>query len=72
MSLNKKKLERLAKILAGIHSHSLAPFYQGDFAQNFWSSLSEKTDNKEEVDKQFFRSIARHIDESLDIDSHDA
>jgi len=72
MPLNKKKLEMLAKTLAGIHSQSLAPFYQGDYAQKFWSSLSEKTSNKEEVDRQFFRSIARHIDETLNLDSHDA
>ena len=65
MPLNPKQLELLAKALAEVHSHSLAPFYSAGSAPEFWASLPEVAANNDAVDRQFFRSIALYIGESM-------
>ena len=60
-----EKIEVLAKALAEVHSHSFVPFYAADSAPMFWEKLPEKAATTSDVDKQFFRAIARQIDKFL-------
>lgn len=59
----KEFVEKIAKIAAGIHSHSLHPFYikDGETNTDFWETLEEKAESDEDVDKEFFREIAMSI-----------
>ena len=63
-------MERLAKILADIHVNNYSPFYDiegyDDPDLNFWFELPEKSnDNKVQLDKNFFRRMAKHVYKEL-------
>lgn len=63
--------EELAIILSRIHAHSLFPFYNEKEPQYlndyigwdgyYWDKLKETTKKNEEVDKMFFRKMAKSV-----------
>ena len=61
--VQKRKMDRtelLAEFLAEIHSFNLSPFYESSNA-SVWEELDEKNNNSKEVDRSFFKKIAKKI-----------
>lgn len=62
------KVEKLAKILSEVHGSCYSPFYESmnneetsDPYKYSWEELEEKAENPSDVDKKFFRDMAKHI-----------
>ena len=55
---NPTTVEVIARFIAGVHSHSLPPFYSMSSVDPFYDSLPDSSPAADEVDKKFFRSLA--------------
>jgi hypothetical protein len=51
------KVNKLARILSYVHSHSLKRFYEDDF----WNNLKNVEENEDEVSKDFFVRMAEDV-----------
>ena len=65
MKTKTDKIHVLAKLLSEIHSHSMLKFYSNK-KSTFWKELEQKSNDQNEVDKEFFIRMAEHIISSLD------
>ncbi len=66
INYNDERITFFAVLLSKIHSYSLEPFYESDESDvNLWETIPEKTDNTNDVDKEFFRKLAFSILKSL-------
>jgi len=61
------KTELLSKYLFDIHNYQLTPFYDGANALKY-QDLDEKSNDNSEVDKTFYRIIAKDIIENFKTD----
>lgn len=68
----------LPQLLYEIHASSLPPYYMSlddysvyhtDRSQNNWTTLKENTSDRDQVDKQFFRDMAKFIIDTLTTDA---
>lgn len=59
---NSVLIEKLAETFWKIHSHSLYPYYSNKKEyEESWDELAEHQVDSDEVSKEFFRNIARHV-----------
>jgi hypothetical protein len=56
--LNNRDIDWFAKVLSQIHSKSLNGFYENETGEDFWRELKESSNDKDGVDRKFFRKIA--------------
>jgi hypothetical protein len=54
------KVNKLARILSYVHSHSLKKFYEED-EDDFWNNLKNVEENEDEVSKDFFVRMAEDV-----------